>query len=56
MRKWIEPKNIKLTNDNLSMVYIEPSILSTNFEHSKHDNYVGNKEKKQKKSQKKNFK
>lgn len=56
LRKWIEPRNLKLLNYNLSMVYIEPKILSSNIEHSKHNEYIGNKVKKQDKLQKKNFK
>lgn len=52
LRKWIEPRNLKLLNDNLSMVYVEPTILKPNIEHSKHNEYVESKEKKQDKSQK----
>ncbi|XP_008183931.1 cyclic AMP-dependent transcription factor ATF-6 alpha [Acyrthosiphon pisum] len=57
LRKWIEPKNLKLLNDNLSMVYVEPPIISTSIEHSKHNEYTGgNKDKKIAKLQKRNFK
>lgn len=56
LRNWIEPKNLKLLNDNLSMVYVEPPILSTTIEHSKHNEYFVNKGIKLEKSQKKNFK
>jgi len=57
LRKWIEPKNLKLLNDNLSMVYVEPPIISTSIEHSKHNEYTAeNKDKKMEKFQKRNFK
>ncbi|KAL5233383.1 hypothetical protein ACI65C_000793 [Semiaphis heraclei] len=56
LRKWIEPKNLKLLNDNLSMAYVEPPFLSTNIENSKQNKHTGNKEKKMEKLQKKNFK
>lgn len=56
LRKWIEPRNIKLLNDNLSMVYVEPSILSTIIGNSKHNEYIKSKDKKQNNSQKINFK
>lgn len=56
LRKWIEPRNLKLLNDNLSMVYVEPTILNPNIEHSKYNEYIGNKAKKHEKLQKKNFK
>lgn len=56
LRKWIVPRNLKLLNNNLSMAYVEPSILNTNIEHSKHNDYINNKDKKQDKSQKRNFK
>jgi len=56
LRKWIEPRNLKPLNDNLSMIYVEQNILSTNIEQSKHDNYIGNKDKKQNKSHKRSFK
>lgn len=59
LRKWIEPRNLQLLNDNLSMVYIEPKILNPNIEHSKHNEYMGinrNKVKKQEKLHKKYFK
>ncbi|XP_025190465.1 cyclic AMP-dependent transcription factor ATF-6 alpha isoform X2 [Melanaphis sacchari] len=56
LRKWIEPKNLKLLNDNLSMVYVEPPIISTTIEHSKHNEYIRNKVKKMERSQKRNFK
>jgi len=35
------------------MVYVEPTIMKPNIEHSKYNEYVGSKEKKQDKSQKK---
>ncbi|XP_022169788.1 cyclic AMP-dependent transcription factor ATF-6 alpha isoform X1 [Myzus persicae] len=56
LRKWIEPKNLKLLNDNLSMVYVEPPIISTTIEHSKHNEFTRNKDKKMEKLQKRNFK
>jgi len=38
------------------MVYVEPPILSTTIEHSKHNEYFVNKDIKMEKSQKRNFK
>jgi len=39
------------------MVYVEPPIISTSIEHSKHNEYTGgNKVKKMEKLQKRNFK
>lgn len=38
------------------MVYIEPTILSTKIEHPNHNEHIRNKDKKQDKSQKRNFK
>lgn len=55
LRKWIEPRNLKLLNDNLSMVYVEPTIISTNIEQSKNNEYAGKKDKKIDKMQKRNF-
>lgn len=55
LRKWIEPRNF-LLNDNLSMVYVEPTILNTKIERPKYNEYIGNKDKKQDKSQRRNFK
>ncbi|XP_060849323.1 cyclic AMP-dependent transcription factor ATF-6 alpha isoform X2 [Rhopalosiphum padi] len=56
LRKWIEPKNLKLLNDNLSMVYVEPPIISTTIEHSKDNESIGNKDKKMERTHKRNFK
>lgn len=56
LRKWIEPRNLKPLNDNLSMIYVEQNILSTNIKQSKHDNYIRNKNKKQDKLHKRSFK
>lgn len=55
LRKWIKPRNFKPLNDNLSMVYVEPTIISTNIEHSKFNDYNGKKDKKLDKLQKKHF-
>lgn len=55
LRKWIEPRNLKLSNDNLSMIYVEQNIPSTNIKQSK-QNFVGNKDKKQSKLQKRTLK
>lgn len=55
LRKWIEPRNLKLLNDNLSMVYVEPTIISTNIEQSKNNEYAGKKDNKIDKMQKRNF-
>lgn len=56
MRKWIRPRNFKLLNDSLSMAYVDPTILNTNIEYSKHNEYIGNKNKKLDKLPKKNLK
>lgn len=37
------------------MVYVEPTLLNTDFENSKHNDYIRNKDK-QDKLQKRNFK
>ncbi|XP_025409673.1 cyclic AMP-dependent transcription factor ATF-6 alpha isoform X2 [Sipha flava] len=56
LRKWIEPRNLKLLNDNLSMVYVEPKIISTNIEQAKNNEYVAKKDKKMDTIPKRNFK